>query len=468
MRGDFTRDSFNPSKGYTRVLMQQGRMQLDADWNEQTSILVSAIQGMMSDLIGLHAGPKGSCGFAIIPAAEIANSGATTQEQAHLRDLLKDPGDFLIGPGTYYVDGIRAVNAGYTRYSHQSSLQRAKPLSSTNHPYHLIYLDIWENPFSALQDASIREVGLNGADTAVRAGVVWQVRGYEWDAGTTDADFDSVVNDWPSFTQQWQAANRGQLKVRTLALSEGDSLEPTTIAPDSAYRGPQNQLYRVEIHHSGTIKEGATFKFSRENASVAFAIKTFADPTVTLSGLGRDSRSSLAPGDWVEISDDDSIFQHISHPLRQVESVDYQRHVVTLKDKSTSTIGTRPERHPVLTRWDQKAGDPKKGGLELKEGAALIRESSSTWLKLENGIEVQFQPSDPAQHYRAGDYWLIPARTATGSVEWPQTNGEPVALPPGGIDHHYAPLAIVKFDGNAMALWRPFRLTFSCTTENAG
>ena len=34
-RGDFTRDTFNPLKHFSRVLMQQGRVQLDADWNEQ-------------------------------------------------------------------------------------------------------------------------------------------------------------------------------------------------------------------------------------------------------------------------------------------------------------------------------------------------------------------------------------------------------------------------------------------------
>jgi hypothetical protein len=33
-RGDFTRDTFNPLKNFSRVLMQQGRVQLDADWNE--------------------------------------------------------------------------------------------------------------------------------------------------------------------------------------------------------------------------------------------------------------------------------------------------------------------------------------------------------------------------------------------------------------------------------------------------
>ena len=38
MQGDFTRDTFDVRHHYTRVLMQQGRVQLDADWNEQTAI----------------------------------------------------------------------------------------------------------------------------------------------------------------------------------------------------------------------------------------------------------------------------------------------------------------------------------------------------------------------------------------------------------------------------------------------
>ena len=38
MKGDFTRDLFDPTKHYSGVLMQQGRVQLDADWNEQGSI----------------------------------------------------------------------------------------------------------------------------------------------------------------------------------------------------------------------------------------------------------------------------------------------------------------------------------------------------------------------------------------------------------------------------------------------
>ena len=466
MRGDFTRDSFNPAKVYTRVLMQQGRVQLDADWNEQNSILWRHLQGMMRDLLGSHAGPADNCGFAIVPAAEIANTGVSKDRQTSLRAMLKDPGDFLVGPGVYYVDGIRAVNEDFVPYSHQSDLQRAKPLDSTNHPYHLLYLDVWENSFSALQDPSMREVALNGADTAERAAVVWQVRAHEWDGGVTDADFDIVNNNWSSLTEHWQSANRGQLRVKTVSAVDSDSLEPSTVSPGSAYRGPQNQLYRVEIHHSGTVKQGASFKWSQNNASVTFAIENFADPTLTLGGLGRDSRSTLSVGDWVEIADDDTIFRHVVHPLRQVESVDRQRNIVTLQATAGEPMTTNKDRHPVLTRWDHKQGDPRRGGLDLKDGAALIREGGNNWLKLESGIQVLFD-GDPAQHYRSGDYWLIPARTATGNVEWPQASGEPLAQGPHGIEHHYAPLAIVKFDGNAIALWRPFRRKFSNSTEIA-
>ena len=41
MKGDFTRDTFDAAKHFSRVLMQQGQVQLDADWNEQTSILLT-------------------------------------------------------------------------------------------------------------------------------------------------------------------------------------------------------------------------------------------------------------------------------------------------------------------------------------------------------------------------------------------------------------------------------------------
>ena len=78
------------------------------------------------------------------------------------------------------------------------------------------------------------------------------------------------------------------------------------------------------------------------------------------------------------------------------------------------------------------------------DNAALIVEGS-IWLNLEDGIQIQFQPaSKGTNQYRTGDYWLIPARTATANVETGTGS-----VPPDGVDHHYAPLAVITVPGPA-------------------
>src|SRR5260370_33692385 len=88
-RGDFTRDTFNPLKHFSRVLTQQGRVQLDADWNEQTSILLHYLQTLAADLIGPHGGPGD--GFKI---------------QDKDKDNQTYTQKFAISPGHYYVGGL--------------------------------------------------------------------------------------------------------------------------------------------------------------------------------------------------------------------------------------------------------------------------------------------------------------------------------------------------------------------------
>ena len=91
MKADLTRDTFHPIKHYARVVMQQGRVQLDADWNEQASILLRYLQALAADLIGPAGGPQDNYGFEV---KQIPNS--TT--------------DFQIGFGRYYVDGLLVEN----------------------------------------------------------------------------------------------------------------------------------------------------------------------------------------------------------------------------------------------------------------------------------------------------------------------------------------------------------------------
>ncbi len=90
-RGDFTRDTFYAFKHFSRVLMQQGRVHLDADWNEQTSILLRYLQALAADLIGPHGGPMDPDGT--FSSFRISSDPLLTN-------------DFIIGAGHYYVHGI--------------------------------------------------------------------------------------------------------------------------------------------------------------------------------------------------------------------------------------------------------------------------------------------------------------------------------------------------------------------------
>ena len=94
MRGDFSRLTFDRTKHYSGVLMQQGRVLTDADWNEQVDILLHQLRTTTRDIIGwhgtvdAHGEAPGGDGFRI------------TQERNGIR----------IGRGRYYVNGILCEN----------------------------------------------------------------------------------------------------------------------------------------------------------------------------------------------------------------------------------------------------------------------------------------------------------------------------------------------------------------------
>jgi hypothetical protein len=449
MTGDFTRDSFEPEKSFTRVLMQQGRPQLDADLNEQTAIMWHYFRTMLTDLVGPYAGPYDRCGFGVITREVIADA-LSPQEREELRALFKDPGEFILSPGRYYVGGILCENTHYLAYSAHLEPGESLLAAKRNVPY-LIYLDVWERAVSSVEDDSIREPALNGIDTGLRAKVTWRVRIAELDKNVYGGgDCNKIKEHWRKITHAWQPEHRGRLKVLVSHAAEG--AERDHRYPEAGYRGAQNQLYRVEVHHGGVASSGAsgaTFKVSRENGSVIFRIASIEDGLVTLDTMGRDTRFGLHAGDWVEIGDAAG-HGATPGPLWQIQKVDASRRQIALN--GAPRHGNLSHRPHLLRRWDHRAGDPKRGGLELREGAVILKEGegSNGWLSLENGLRIQFHKSNPANVYRPGDFWLIPARVATGSVIWQHEHGRPKAVPPHGIEHHYAPLAIVSFGSNGV------------------
>jgi hypothetical protein len=292
---------------------------------------------------------------------------------------------------------------------------------------------------------------------------VWQVRAsadFPPGSGAAIADWPAIDRDeartrWADWEKDIGSADRPALRARARSDSS-DALEPCLASPDARYRGLENQLYRVEVHSGGAAGD-ATFKWSRENGAAVFPIESLSGSGATVATLGRDVGLGLAVNDWVEVLDDRSVLRGERQPLIRVASVDPLERLVVLESAPDGAVGQNPALHPILRRWDQQEGPEASGFPRFDSATGLLRIEEGTgeddWLKIEDGIEVQFQPGG---RYTAGDYWLIPARTAIEDVDWPEEAGGPAARPPLGVEYAHAPLALVDKDGNVLDMRSTF------------
>ncbi|MFD5796987.1 DUF6519 domain-containing protein [Streptomyces diastatochromogenes] len=461
MHADLSRSTFRPERHYSAVVAQQGRVQLDADLNEQAAIQLHQTRTLAADLIGRHGGPSGSAGFSI----------------QYVGGKL-DIDTLRIYGGRYYVDGILCdadrpqpgtpvpdedgeehpppqTDAFWDYWSQPDAFRDPERLgdrlpSPAQSPF-VVYLKVWERAVSAAEDPALREVALGAAlpDTAVRSKVVWQVLPLtlsELDVEDSEPSRKSVRDAF----EQWakaQAAPSARLAARSERPEHADE-DPCLVRPDARYRGPENQLYRVEIHAGGEAKD-ATFKWSRENGSVVFPVDELDGTWVQLATLGLDDKLDLDVGDHVEFTDTAYASRLEPLPLLRVEELDLPGRRVRLSAEPDPRVGRLPHLHPFLRRWDHHEGPRQKGRTTaLKSGALPVTEGE--WLPLEDGVEVYFAKGGG---YRTGDHWLIPARTATGSVEWPADQARrPLLQAPAGIARHFAPLALVQGEGSTVDL----------------
>jgi hypothetical protein len=464
MHGDFSRVTFDPARHFSAVLAQQGRVQLDSELNEAACLMLHYLRQLAADLIGPAGvpldprvqGDKG--GFLIDPV-----SGSS-------------PPDVSISPGRMYVDGIMLQNEPLDRgasptYWTQPDGFLDQDVSTDQLPSapFLVYVRVWEQLITAAEDPGIREIALGdfGPDTSGRCRVVWQVAARASGSGDATAAWQNWLNAlyFP----------KARLKARATRPDDADT-NVCDVAPDARYRGPENQLYRVEVHNDGlpgarTAKAPrGTFKWSRENGSVACSVDSVSGADVTVASLGRDGKLGLEVGDWVELVDQayaarlaDDGPQRPVPPLNRVVAVDVENRLVTLDGPPGGSIwpglGTDSSRRPLLRRWDHRSTSSDSGDLKVTADGALPI-VPGTWIDLEDGVQVLFQP-DPVQarlpfKYRRGDYWLIPARTIPGDVLWPQDANGPAARTPDGVQYHYAPLASLPTAGERTDLRKTF------------
>jgi len=436
MKADFTRFTFRPTKHYRTVRMQQGRVQTDADWNEQQDILNHRIETETVDTLGRSAGPIDDAGF------ELTASGKNVH----------------ISAGRYYVDGLLCENPGKGSAVPQPDLPdnaspvmpakasvlplppaNAKPLkeiqvyNNAGKPvdpadgFYIGYLEAWERHITALEDGLIREVALGGPDTATREQTVWQVKFLF--AGKSN-DKLNCLSDLKAWTNLVTPPD-GTLAARSQPSTPPK--DPCLLSPEAGYRRLENLLYRVEIHDQepgGKVR----YKWSHDNGSIATKVtRWLGDPVADefeVASIGRDAYLAIVPGCWVEFYDD--THELLGQPGTLVQVLKTAGNVVTV-DVTTATGSLDADMFPAnprVRRWDG-----------WDEMAPATPANASGWVALEDGVEIKFTPGS----YRIGDYWMIPARTATADVEWPEDDSDkPVFQSPQGILRAFARLAILS------------------------
>lgn len=437
MKGDFTRNTFRKTKHYRKVNMQQGRVQVDADWNEQNDIQFHYEEEYLKDLIGKNGTLAKNNGFAITP---IGNG-------------------FVIGPGNYYVDGILCENESAVEYSRQSDVV-VLPSGFAARTY-LVYLDIWERHITHLDDTYVREQALGNVDTATRSKIVWQV--LTIDASNLGTDKCKI---WENALKQIDQPTTGTLEAR--AKPSPTSTDKCSLYETAGYTRLENQLYRVEVH-DGSNLGAATFKWSRENGAVVNKIIKFepSDNRLVIEQRGKDDLLDFKKDDWVEITDDLNELHGVPGTLVQLElvedtSITYDPSTIRPTDRPINETSYPLSRNPKMRRWEPARYTTPAGSTYKPLIDSTINKDPDGYIELEDGVQVKLGNGN----YRSGDYWVIAARTRDGRVEWPtDSNGKPVAQGPAGIFHHYAPLAILKYNNEKFEAVADLRSFFSSLSD---
>ncbi|MEL7045193.1 MAG: DUF6519 domain-containing protein [Pseudomonadota bacterium] len=437
MKGDFTRFSYDPQQRYSRVLKQQGRVDLDADWNEAIEIFTQLERSEARDVIGPSGVPEASNGYRVI---------------------VTPGGELAVTRGRIYVHGIQCSNELDPHVADPEApllLNDQEDLPGYELPLddgvYLAYVDVWERHITYIEDPDIREVALGGPDTTTRTRTLCQVKLEPLNADGPLSNFE--CQPYPALP------NTGRLAARSAVDDEPET--PCVVPAGGGYRGLENRLYRVEIHDDGRDEDGnlvgtPTFKWSRDNGSVVLPVAEggIDGDDVTLTRFGPDDVLTVQVGNWVEVLGDETELFGRHGALGQIEpnGIDRADREITLSEDVSVHGG---ESHLKVRRWDHQATDT----VALQDGALPIQ---GDWFELEDGVEVRF---DTTANYNVGDYWVIPARTREGDVQWPQEGGLPADRRRLGIQHHYSTLALVRRFGGVWTEVEDCRDLFPPLTE---
>src|SRR5215831_14817549 len=227
MGADVSRVRFDALRDFAGVVLQQGRLLLDGDFNEYVALLDRRLRAETSDLTSFGPDPQ-HAGVAWVPRQTPDGFRVTASN-----------GAVSIGRGRMYVDGLLAENHGLPPKGFDPLLSEPTGTAATPYdqqPYwptpdpllaggpHLAYLDVWQREVTWLEAPDLVEIAV-GVDTTARLQTAWQVRLPPNIGSATCASADDQIPGWLDVIQP----SAGRLTTGTVPVAADD--DPCELPP---------------------------------------------------------------------------------------------------------------------------------------------------------------------------------------------------------------------------------------------
>jgi hypothetical protein len=293
-----------------------------------------------------------------------------------------------------HVAGLACTQTRDVMYSDQADPNDpalAPPASGVRKD--LVYLDVWREPVTYVEDPEIREIALGGPDSATRVRLRHRVRVSQ--GGT---------------------------------LPTGDGIGQGSLATEGSYTGKVNRLYLVEIDNPGDIGGAATFRWSEDNAST---IQRVIEP--------------VAQGATKVKVEDASAFQPNDMVLLRKEFVDEEHRIVAIHGNVVTFNEATTAAFPLASRAKLQRWNAFRKTIPVDANDPSI----SAAIDLSDGVRVRFG----GNAMRKGDLWNFRTRYLAGDTASGIDSAARIEQldyrRPQGVVHHYAPLATLIRDAAA-------------------
>jgi hypothetical protein len=393
------------------VINQQGRVTLEADWNEAGAIAAEDDRAQLVDVIGPSGTPDD--GYRVTP---VLNSDGNAT------------GDLTIQKGTLYVGGERMVLDADLDYADQPDwVDRAgdplwvEPAAALQkNQDEAVYLLLREQEVGAVEDPALLDVALGGPDTSERLRIVQRVvRGSTGGATCSDALSD-LEQSWAELGLQFDPATMRLDSVSSLQVSfqqAPSAATPCEPIAQGGYLGAENQLIRVQV--ASVDETGVpTLAWGFDNAYFLYRIETSTPDeaggttTLKLASAPVDSFHQPAKGQAVEVLEAAALLEapappspgdYIAATTGIVTTVDTAYQPDTQELVISNALSTPTTDSPLLFLrvWEDTIVYTGAGAVALGDTGLQVTLASST------GV------------YHVGDYWTFAARPGTPTMVSP-------------------------------------------------